>query len=487
MIGTMHHLISRLLAAGLCAALAVAAPTVVLNGQAPPSAAATKPAAAVTPARPAALDPATLQNKVDELLEAHVRMNDFSGSVLLASGGKPLVAKGYGHANREWEIPNTPQTKFRIGSITKQFTSMLIMQLREQGKLRLEDSVCGFVSPCPETWKPVTIHHLLTHTSGIPTYTGLAAWREVNMAPKTVDQIIAFFRDLPLQWTPGAKYAYNNSGYFLLGVVIEKAAGKKYEQALADMILTPLGMKDTGYDWSRTIIPRRASGYSGRGPALANAAALDMQQPYSAGAMYSTVEDLLTWDQALYTEKLLPEAAKKIMWTPVLSNYGYGWQIAEPGPQTFGYRRVAHGGGINGFSAMIVRVPEPRVTAIVLANNDTANAGAIARDLLAIYYGQPYKVPAPRTVANVDPSLFDGYVGKYQLGPNFVVTMTREGDRLMSQATGQGKFELFPESDTTFFAKVTELTVQFVRGADGKVTHFILHQGGREQVAKRIE
>jgi CubicO group peptidase (beta-lactamase class C family) len=452
-----------------------------------PAPRAQSPAPATVPAKPAALDSASLQKKVDELLDAHVSVNSFSGSVLLAAGGKPLVKKGYGYANVEWRIPNAPDTKFRVGSITKQFTSMLIMQLRELGKVKLEDSVCIYVAPCPDAWKPVTIHHLLTHTSGIPTYTGIAAWREVNMVPKTVDQIIAFFRDLPLQWTPGDKYAYNNSGYFLLGVVIEKATGRKYEQALQDMILTPLGMNDTGYDWSRQIIPRRASGYTGRGDALANAPALDMQQPYSAGAMYSTVEDLLTWDQALYTEKLLPAAAKTIMWTPALNNYAYGWMIASPSSATYGYRRMAHGGGINGFSAMIVRVPDPNVTAIVLANNDTANASAVARDLLAIYYGQAYTIPVARAVAKVDPAIFDAYAGKYQLGPAFIVTITRDGNRLMSQATGQGEFELFPDSETTFFAKVTELTVRFVKGADGQVTHFVLTQGGREQIAKKIE
>src|SRR5687768_9142404 len=193
-----------------------------------------KPAAPApdAPSIPAALDRATLEKKIDELVNAHMAVNGFSGSVLLAREGKPLVAKGYGFANVEWQIPNTTNTKFRIGSITKQFTSMIVMQLREQGKIKLEDSMCLYVTPCPDTWKPVTIHHLLTHTSGIPTYTGIKEWREVNMVPKTTDQIIAFFRDLPLQWTPGDKYAYNNSGYFLLGVIIEKITGRKYEQAL---------------------------------------------------------------------------------------------------------------------------------------------------------------------------------------------------------------------------------------------------------------
>jgi CubicO group peptidase (beta-lactamase class C family) len=365
---------------------------------------------------------------------------------------------------------------------------MLIMQLREQGKVKLEDSVCVYVAPCPDTWKPVTIHHLLTHTSGIPTYTGIASWRATNMVPKKVDEIVAMVRDLPLQWTPGDKYAYNNSGYYLLGVVIEKTTGKKYEQALQEMILTPLGLTDTGYDWSQTILARRASGYSGRGTSLTNAAALDMQQPYSAGALYSTVDDLLKWDQALYTERLLPNAAKTIMWTPFKDGYAYGWNISQPAPTLFGgHKRVAHSGGINGFSSVIVRLPEPNVTFIVLANNETANASAIGRDLAAIYFGHSYTIPEERKVATVDPATFDQYAGKYQLGPGFVVTIMREGNSLMTQATGQGKFELFPESPTKFFAKVTPLSVTFVKGTDGKVTHFVLTQGGKDQEARKIE
>jgi CubicO group peptidase (beta-lactamase class C family) len=365
---------------------------------------------------------------------------------------------------------------------------MLIMQLREQGKVKLEDSVCVYVAPCPDAWTAVTIHHLLTHTSGIPTYTGLTPWRETNMVPKTVEQIVALVRDLPLEWTPGEKYAYNNSGYFLLGIVVEKASGKKYEQALQDMILTPLGMTDTGYDWSKALLPRRAAGYTGRGATLANAPALDMQQPYAAGAMYSTVEDLLKWDQALYTERLLPQAAKTIMWTPFKENYAYGWTIGEPSPAVFGgHRRLVHGGGINGFSSVIVRLPDPNVTIIVLANNDTANAALVGRDLAAIYFGQPYTVPTARSIATVDPAIFDRYPGKYELTPGFVVTVTREGNSLMAQATGQGKFELFPESDTRFFAKVTALTMTFVSDSTGKVTHFILTQGGRDQHARKIE
>ena len=444
-------------------------------------------ATATAAAQPAALDAATLERKVDELFKGHAAVSGFSGSVLLASQGKPLVSKGYGYANAEWQVPNTPQTKFRIGSVTKQFTSMIIMQLREQGKLQLEDSVCLHVDPCPATWKPVTIHHLLTHTSGIPTYTALPAWRETMMAPRTIEQMLGFFRDLPLQWTPGERYAYNNSGYFLLGVVIEKVAGKKYEQALQEMILTPLGLKDTGYDWPQAIIPRRASGYRGRGETLSHAPAIDMQQPFAAGAMYSTVEDLLKWDQALYTDKLLPAAARQIMWTPFLENYAYGWIIAAASPATFGHRRMVHGGGINGFAANIIRVPDSNVTAIVLSNNESGSASAPARDLLALYYGQPYTVPTVKTVANVDPALFDQYVGKYEVAPGAVIVVAREGNTLTVQPTGGRKLEVFPESNASFFAKAIDLSLAFEKDPAGKVTHVTITQGGSRRNAKRIE
>jgi CubicO group peptidase (beta-lactamase class C family) len=484
----MHQTRWILFGAALAVMLA-AAPETRAHAQAAATPAPAAPvAAAIAPAQPAALDRAALEQKLDELLAAYAKVNDFSGTVLLASKGQALFAKGIGYANLEWQIPNTTKTKFRIGSMTKPFTSMLVMQLREQGKITLEDSVCVYVTPCPDPWKPVTIHHLLTHTSGIPAYTGIASWQQTNMVPKTIDQMVAIFRDLPLQWVPGEKYAYNNSGYFLLGLVIEKASGKKYEQALQEMILTPLGLTDTGYDWSKTIIPRRASGYSGRGASLENAAALDMQQPYAAGSLYSTVDDLLTWDQALYTDKLLPAAAKQLMWTPFKDNYAYGWIVGAPAPEIFGgHPRLGHNGGINGFSSVIVRLSDVNVTFIVLSNNDTADAGAVARDVAAVYYGQPYTMPAEHTVATIDPAVLDAYVGQYQLAPGFVVTVTREGNSVMAQATGQGKFEVFPESESTFFAKMTSLTITFVKGPDGKVTHFLLNQGGRVQTAKRIE
>ncbi|HSC26377.1 MAG TPA: serine hydrolase [Vicinamibacterales bacterium] len=430
---------------------------------------------------------AAVAERVDEYMQAQARVNQFSGTILLARNGAPLVSKGYGWANVEWEIPNTPRTRFRLGSITKQFTSMAVMQLRQQGRLDVQDPICRHLTPCPDAWKPVTVHHLLTHTSGIPSYTNQPEYRKTMMIPKTLDDMVAGFRDLPLEFEPGSRFRYNNSGYFLLGMIIEKVAGQPYERVLRDQIFDPLGMDDTGYDRPDTILPRRASGYRRTPSGIGNAAYLDMVQPYAAGALYSTIEDLLKWDQALYTDRLLPEGARTAMFTPFKENYGYGWAVRPPSPATFNRRQIDHGGGINGFSTMIIRLPDDRISVIVLANNENAGAGRVARDLLAILLGEPYELPVVRTVATVDRSLYDSYVGEYQLAPAFILTITRDGDRLMAQATGQQKLEIFPESETKFFLKAVEAQITFVKDDQGKVTHLILHQGGRDQQAAKIK
>ena len=209
---------------------------------------------------------AEIAQKADAYLRAQERVNGFSGTVLVARDGAPMVSKGYGWANAEWEIPNTPTTKFRLGSITKQFTATLVLRLQEQKKLTRAGSRSARTSRRARSlWKPVTIHHLLTHTSGIPSYTGLPDYQKTMMMPRTIEQMVAVFRDLPLEFAPGEKFKYNNSGYFLLGVIIEKVAGKKYEDALRDEIFTPLGMTDTGYDWSEPLLRHRAAGYTRRG------------------------------------------------------------------------------------------------------------------------------------------------------------------------------------------------------------------------------
>jgi CubicO group peptidase (beta-lactamase class C family) len=422
--------------------------------------------------------------KLDQYLNELTRQQRFSGAALIARDGKILLSRGYAMANRELEVPNTPQTRFRLGSITKQFTGVAMMILQEQGKLNVQDPVCKYVANCPPVWDEakITIHHLLTHTSGIPSFTGFPDYRQTMMIPATIEALLGRFRDRPLEFRPEEKWNYSNSGYVLLGHIIEKVSGKSYEAFLQEQILQPLKLTSTGYDTFGRIIPRRASGYTRGADGIVNAPFLDMSIPHAAGALYSTVEDLYQWDQALNRSALLSPKSFEAIYTPVKNNYGYGWAIE----QQFNRRRISHGGGINGFSSYIARYPNDRVTIIVLSNFDFANAGRIARDLGAIVFGEKYEMPVERTAVKVDPKIFDSYVGRYELRPDFIFTITRDGDRLLLEATGQPQAELFPESATKFFLKVVDAQVTFVKNEAGEVTHLILHQGGDRQ-AKKIK
>ena len=263
--------------------------------------------------------------QLDGYMQTQVNRNHFTGTVLVARNGEVLLAKGYGYANAEWKTPNTLQTEFRIGSLTKQFTATAIMQLREQGLLSLQDSLCKYLQPCARAWQPVTLHHLLSHTSGVPGYGTLPDPQTHTIPPWTAQQIAAQFRDTPLEFAPGTQWKYSDWGYCLLGLVIESVTGKPYAQVLREQIFEPLDMDDTGYDQAETIVERRAAGYRLAGGKLENAAPVNMAGPYSAGALYSTAEDLYKWDRALYTEAILPRSALELMWTEVSSNYGYGW------------------------------------------------------------------------------------------------------------------------------------------------------------------
>lgn len=428
-----------------------------------------------------------IHRNADEYMTAKTAAGLFTGVVLIAREGEAIFAKGYGFANAEWRVPNGTKTKFRLGSITKQFTATLVMQLQQARKLSVQDAICKYLEPCPESWEPITIHHLLSHTSGIPSYTDDPSYVKDMGLAKTREDIVATFRDKPLEFTPGEEFRYSNSGYFLLGVIVERVAGKSYEGALKDMILAPLGMDDSGYDRHDTVLAQRASGYRPEGDGLANAEYLDMSWPYAAGAMYSTVEDLLKWDKALYEDVVLPRSALETMWTPNKGRYGYGWQIATPSPITANRSAVYHGGGINGFATTILRYTQERITVVVLANLEIAPVETIAHDLSAIAFGEEYSIPKRRTVADVPKELYDDYTGRYELRPNFIFAITREGDSLFVQPTGQGKSEIFPESETEFFSRIVDAQITFVRDELGNVTQLVLHQNGRDTPGRKIE
>ncbi len=348
-------------------------------------------AVAVVPsARAARGDVARMQRAVETL----AKQGHFMGSVLVAQAGRVLLDRGYGDANLELKVPDSPATKYRLGSITKQFTAAAILLLQQRGQLRVNDPVAKYLPDAPAAWSHVTIFNLLTHTSGIPNYSDLPDFDATKALPATPEQLVARFRDQPLQFEPGTAWRYSNSGYTLLGYLIERISGEPYAQFLRENIFEPLGMRDTGYDSNSAIIPERAEGYTpGPDGSPINAQYIDMSVPYAAGGLYSTTHDLLRWEQALYGGKLLSADSLRQMTTPFMNNYALGLAVRTlPGIGAL----YSHGGSIYGFNGDISYVPAAQLAVIVLANLNGPAPQILSRQLLGIALHAPdIGPPAP--------------------------------------------------------------------------------------------
>ena len=308
------------------------------------------------------------------------------GSVIVARAGKVLFKRSYGMADMERDVPNTPQTKFNIASLTKQFTGLAVLQLAERGKLTLEDPVSKYYADAPPAWKEITVYQLLTHTSGIPNPAALTDYPKGIAQAYTPKELIAIFENKALDFPPGTKRKYSNPGYYLLGYIIERVSGQSYADYIRQNILEPLGMHDSGYESNAGIVMHRALGYSWEGNALQNAAYVDWSIPYAAGALYSTVEDMHRWDEALYTEKLLGRQWLKRLFTPDKSGYNYGWFIKSEG----GKQKIYHEGNNPGYAAFIARYPDEKGLVVVLSNLDTAPVAKISDDLAALFFGKAH-------------------------------------------------------------------------------------------------
>jgi CubicO group peptidase (beta-lactamase class C family) len=442
-----------------------------------------RPATGETNQVSTASQPSSDLARMEDVVQSYVSEKKFMGCVLVARGSNVFLDKGYGFANLEWDIPNSPSAKFRLGSITKQFTAASILLLLERGKLKVTDPVKQYMHDAPAAWDKITIFNLLTHTSGIPNFTSFPDYEPQEPFATTPEKLVARFRDKPLDFQPGEKMSYSNSGYVLLGYLIEKISGESYEKFVLENIFTPLGMKDSGYDSNSAIIPHRAAGYVPGPTGPTNAGFINMTVPLSAGALYSTTEDLLRWEQGLFGEKLLSPSSLQAMTTPFKNDYAFGLQVHIAN----GRKVIDHGGGIEGFNTTLAYYPDDKLTIIVLGNLNGSAPQEIASKLAAVAHGEKVLMPAERKEVPVDPKLFNGYVGRYQLAPNFILTVTREGDELFTQATGQGKLQIFPESERDYFLKVVDAQITFVTDSNGRATELILHQGGMDQHAKRIE
>lgn len=325
--------------------------------------------------------------RFDELVQSYVTNRSFMGAVLVARGSDVVFSKGYGLANVEWDIPNTPATKFRLGSITKQFTAASILLLEERGKLKVEDPVSKYVPDAPPAWNAVTIAHLLTHTSGIPSFTSFPEYKNREPFATPTEQIVSWFRDKPLEFQPGLTMNYSNSGYVLLGYIIERITGDSYERFVQQNIFTPLGMKDSGYDSNTAIIKNRASGYSPGPGGRVNAGFIDMSIPHAAGALYSTTEDLLRWEQGLFGGKLLSPASLQKMTTPAKNNYAFGLVVLS----VAGHKTIMHNGGIEGFNTMLAYFPDDKLTVVVLSNMNGPAVDELGQRLGPMALGLPEK------------------------------------------------------------------------------------------------
>ncbi len=421
--------------------------------------------------------------KLAEYADALAAQRRFSGVALVAREGKVVFGRAYGMANYELAAPNTAETKFRIGSMTKPFTATAVMLLQERGRLSVQDSICKYVSDCPAAWQPITLRHLLSHTSGLAKQDKAADYLKTAMLPMTVAQLIEGFKNRSPEFKPGERFDYNNNGYVLLGQVIERASGEPYEAFMRENLFAPLGMNDTGYDRHEPVIRNRAAGYVRDGASLLNAAYIDQSQPFSAGALYSTAGDLLRWDQALYTEKFLPRKILEEMFTPAAGPYGYGWFVTRQ----FGRRVLWHGGGTPGFAAALLRFPEERVTIIVLSNLENAPVLRMGNDLAAIVFGEKYEIPKERTAVKVDVKTLEAYRGEYEDRPGRTTSIIVEGGALLLKLAGQpDPLPLSAESDTRFFHPEQDVQVEFVRDASGQVTQLVLRLNGREFRARKV-
>ena len=434
---------------------------------------------------------ASLTAEMAAYLQAHYETGRFMGTVIVMQNGETVFAQSYGMASLEHQVANTPQTKFRIGSITKQFTAAAILQLQDRGQLDVQAPVSTYLPDYPQGDR-ITLHHLLTHTAGIPNLTSFPDYLEWMQQPTTLEELVARFQDLPLEFEPGEQHRYSNSGYVLLTQIIETVSGQTYADYLQEHLFIPLGLENTGYEQPLAVINHLANGYQFTGEDYQQAEYINMAVPTGAGALYSTVGDLVRWHQFLVNADnrppgILSDAVIAAMQHPHVAlgenasgaSYGYGLMVGKQG-------FIAHGGGINGFASYLGSLPNQGITVAVLSNVPNANPPIMAEGLLAILQGEPYPMPANEAAVTLAPEVLERYVGTYQVTPEFQVITTVESGQLYLQGTGQPKIPLYAASESEFFARVLEFRIVFNTAPDDTVESATLFQNGQELPAPQV-
>lgn len=395
-------------------------------------------ALAVAAAARAQQQPDGLEARVDRYVQPYVDSRNFSGVVLVARDGRPVVRQAYGLANVEFAVPNHVETKFHIASVSKAFTAAAVLLLQQEGRLDVRDPVSRHLPGYPNGDR-VTIHHLLTHTSGIPNVNDLPDYDERARSRHTVADIVGWFRDTPLDFEPGTRYRYSNSNYNLLALLVERVSGESYGAYLRSRILDPLGLSSTGHDGDvERVIAGMAAGYVPEGlDGVRKAPFLDWSVKTGNGSLYSTADDLLRWTRAVRAPGLFTAKSLEQMFTEHVDGVGYGWFIRK-GPR----RTVAMTGRSPGFSASLEQAVADDVVVVLVSNLYSSVTQTMAADVLAMAFGEERAPLVPATPVRVPASRLDQYVGIYKFGddftfnPGLVVRVEREGESLRMVGSG---------------------------------------------------
>ena len=527
-----------------------------------------------------------IESEIDQLVSSEYPNNEPGVSILVAKDGKPIYRKAFGMANLELNVPSIPENVYEIGSITKQFTAVAILMLQEQGKLSVDDDITKFIPDYPTQGNTITVHHLLNHTSGIKSYTAMESFINEARTDMTPTELIDVFKNEPMDFKTGEKFLYNNSGYILLGHIIEVVTGDTYENFIEKNIFEKLGMTSSYYGSNGELIKNRASGYKQDNNGYTNSDYLSMTLPYAAGSLMSTIDDLLKWQNAIRDNKIISsESLEKAINGSKLNSgedipYGYGWSKGN----VQGSPGYAHGGGIFGYTTNGLYLKDEDFYIIGLTNCSCKNIGALTQKIAAVAIGKPYpnlkdtinlkeeqlkqwvgayefdegvirhitfkdgslnslredanpqsfklypfsenrflfedvsieynfrknaegenevifvnsgkesigklidkEPPVQKVAIALSSDILSTYIGTYELQPNFIIEVTVDGNQIFAQATGQPKFEIFPDSDDHFFVKVVPAQITFNKSEDGSIQSLTLHQGGQNMPAKKVD
>ena len=419
--------------------------------------------------------------KADSLLTAYHQQDHFTGTVLIAQNGKTVFEKSYGMANREDGVANSIKTQYRIGSISKPITALIILQLIEKNKLRLNDPLTKYIPEIPKG-DSVTIEHLLNHTSGIKSFTSTKPYMQNRMDIKASEDVITILKAEPYVFSPGAKWQYSNSNYMLLSYIAEKITGKSMTN-LVNEFSKKYGLQNTGMDHDGRKSATKAYGYEA---ATFSDYQLVADQNISivtgAGGMYSTATDLLKLDSILYTEGIVSNAIKQKMFTSGKGDYGWGWEISD----YKGRKEISHSGSIEGFKSVIHRFPESKTTIIFLSNYWNTQGPQISEGLKAIAFGEDFKLPPVKKFITLSAEELKNYEGDYSFKGAITMTLKSEAGLLLSIIKGQPVVSFKPMAENSFYNKSNSSEIEFVRDSQGKISSFKLMKGNQVMAWDRI-